>query len=306
MRILLGLIFVFVCQFIQGQNNNYNNFISYLQRGDTLEMKALLGKWEKENPNDPELFTSYYNYYISQSRQNVLTFGQNPPKDQEVIVAKDSADKAISYLYDATIYEPIAYKKAMTYIDSGIKLFPERLDMRFGKIHILGESKDWDNFTVSIIKAVNESNKNQNNWKWTLNGPLPEKDSVNFFLSAIHDYQVVIYETGDDSLLKNMRDIALTVLKYHPDHAKTLTNVALTHMALGEGNEALPYLLKAEKLEPSDDIILTNLAHTYYLIGDIEQCIAYYEKAIEIGDEYAKRYSEERIQIIKAELENKK
>lgn len=306
MQFLKSIVLLFVFSNTIGQNPNYNQFISSLQKGDSLKMKEILDAWEIEKPKDPELYTSYFNYFLFQSRQNVLTFGNNPPTGKESLLVKDSTGKAVNYLYDATIYEPKAFGKAMMYIDSGIALFPNRLDMRFGKIHILGEVKDWDNFTQAVLLSIQTAHQNNNQWKWTLNGDLPAEDSVNFFLSAIHDYQVVIYETGDDSLLEHMRTIASEVLQHHPNHAKTLTNIALTHMALGEGKEALPYLLKAESIEPKDDIILTNIAHTYYLIGNTEKCISYYEKAIEIGDEYAKRYSEEQIKIIKAELEESK
>jgi tetratricopeptide (TPR) repeat protein len=182
-------------------------------------------------------------------------------------------------------------------IDKGIELYPNRLDMRFGKIYVLGEIKDWNNFTSEIIKTINYSNLNKNEWTWTNNNKYGGKEKE--FLLDIQTYQLQLYNTGDDNLLKNMRDIALEVLKYYPNHIESLSNISITYLLTGEYDKGIDALLKAETLNPKDFIVLSNIAQGYKLKGDYKKSIEYYEKTIKYGDNQAKEYAKQQIEELK-------
>ena len=192
---------------------------------------------------------------------------------------------------------PLKLKKGLNKIDEGIKLYPNRLDMRFGKIYALGEIQNWNYFTSEIIKAINHSSVNDNNWSWTnfetrTGG---EKD----FLLDIQTYQLQLYDNGNDSLLKNMREIANEVLKYYPTHIESLSNLSITYLLTGEFDKGIEPLLIAEKINPEDFIVLSNIAQGYKLKGDNKKAIEYYEKTIKYGDERAKDYAAKQIEELK-------
>ncbi|MEN8186062.1 MAG: tetratricopeptide repeat protein [Bacteroidota bacterium] len=289
--ILTGLIIVFV-QSIFGQNY-HNEFKKYCKTKDTLSQRQLLRKWEEEKPNEAELYTSYFNYYFSQSFREVVSISPNPDKDGNFQIT-DSLNNIKGYINSSTRIIEDYQKKGLEYIDEGIKEYPTRLDMRFGKIYSLGQYKDWNNFTNEILKTIDYSNVINNQWTWTYNESV--EDSKNFFLSGIQDYVLQLYETGDDDLLKNMREISQKVLEYYPNHVESLSNISITYLLTREYDKGIEVLLKAEKINPKDYIVLSNIAHAYKLQGDKEMSIDYYEKTMKYGDDQAKEFARKQIE----------
>jgi tetratricopeptide (TPR) repeat protein len=290
-KLILLLPAIFWLNSLKGQDY-YQEFKKYLQTNDTVKEWEILTKWEQANPKDPELFTSYLNYYFAKSRKEIVTLSKEKPEGK-ALVFTDSLNQT-GYIGSQIVYDPVYINKGFDKINRGIELYPDRLDMRFGKIYILGEAKRWDAFTDEIIKTIKYSGINKNSWTWTGNEKQP--DGEKFFLSSLQDYQIRLYNTGDDKLLNNMRDIGNEVLKLYPDHIESLSNVALTYLITGDNDKALPLLLKAEKLNPSDYIVLSNIAQAYKQKGDREHAIDYYKKTQKYGDNEAKEYAVKQIE----------
>lgn len=281
-----------------GQNFK-KEFNDLFAKKDTAAQLNLLEKWEKSNINDPELYTSYFNFYANKSKNEVITLGQNPKGEGVLqIMDQDKTKKEpVGYIYGDTQYEPTLLSKGFSWINKGIEKFPNRLDMRFGKIYMFGQIEDYESFTKEIIKTIDLSAENKNMWTWTDNKPL--ENPMKFMLSSIQDYQVQLYNTENDSLLDNMKRIAESVLKHYPDHVESLSNLSIVFMIQKHYDNALEVLLKAEKLNPKDYIVLSNIAQAYKLKKDFKNSIKYYELTIKFGDDDAKKYAKEQINILK-------
>jgi tetratricopeptide (TPR) repeat protein len=178
-------------------------------------------------------------------------------------------------------------------------MYPNRLDMRFGKIYALGQSEDWENFTKEIVKTIQYSKKNNNEWTWTFNEK--KENGKEFFLGSIQDYQLNLYETKNDDLLKNMRRIAEEILKIYPDHIESLSNISINYLLTGQYDKGIEALLKAEKIDPKDGVVLSNIAHGYKLKGDIHNSIKYYEKMLKLEDPRAVEFAKQQIESLKNE-----
>ncbi|MBC8486325.1 MAG: tetratricopeptide repeat protein [Bacteroidetes bacterium] len=289
------LIAIFITNIGFGQDYQLE-FNKHLNANDTLRQKQTLESWEKANPNDPELYTSYFNYYFLKSKQEVITMTTEEPEGDSFVLT-DSLNQTVGYLGSQIHYEQTELQKGIDKINKGIELYPNRLDMRFGKIYVYGQIKDWQKFTNEIITTVKYSSTNNNEWTWTNNER--QNNGNEFFLSSLQDYQVQLYDTGDDSLLANMREIANEILKYYPDHIESLSNLSVTYLLTGEYDKGIEPLLKAEKLNPEDYIVLSNIAQGYKLKGDKKNAIEYYEKSIKYGDEQAKAYAKQQIKELK-------
>jgi len=273
-----------------------SEFLKYCQTKDISNQLKILEKWEKANPDDPELFTSYFNYHFAKSIKEVVALTKDQPNGKSLVL-KDSLNKTAGFLGSQIHYDQAELKKGFDKIDQGIKRHPDRLDMRFGKIHALGQVPDWKNFTSEIIKTVKYSATNNNNWTWTNNEK--KNGTARDFLSSIQTYQLKLYNTGNDKLLINMREIASEVLKHYPDHIESLSNISITYLLTKEYDKALEPLLKAERLDPKDYIVLSNIAQAYKLKGEKQEAIKYYEKTIEYGDKRAKAYAKQQITELK-------
>jgi len=294
MNKLLGLL-IFISHLGFGQDYQ-SNFQKYHQTSDTINQLKVLTEWEKSSPNDSELFTSYFNYYFSKSKEEGIILSKQEPEGKKLVL-KDSLNQVAGFLGSQIHYDLDEFQKGIDKINEGIKLYPNRLDMRFGKIYALGQIKDWEKFTNEIITTVKYSAIINNEWTWTNNEKY--EDGSESFLLSIQDYQLQLYNTGDDTLLVNMREIANEILNYYPNHIESLSNLSITYLITGEYDKGLISLLKAEKLNPEDYIVLSNIAQCYKLKGDKTKAIEYYEKTFEFGDEQVKTFAKQQIEELK-------
>ncbi|MBI3220092.1 MAG: hypothetical protein HYZ44_11310 [Bacteroidetes bacterium] len=150
---LFGLSLLSTHGLAQTYQQQFNDLFA---KSDTIGQRQLLAKWEKASKNDPELFVAYFNYYVIKSKNEIIALGQNPKgKEFLEISSQDTTQKdPMGYLYGDTQYDPVLLRKGFNWINRGIENHPNRLDMRFGKIYIYGQTEDYDNFTNEIIKTV--------------------------------------------------------------------------------------------------------------------------------------------------------
>ncbi len=294
-KILGTFLTILISQFVFSQEYK-SEFQNYFQKNDTINQLKVLTEWESKEPENPELLTSYYNYYFKKSKEEIISITMEKPNGENFEL-KDSLDRTAGYLGNQIQYNQNDLIKAFKKIDKGIKLYPNRLDMRFGKIYGLGQISDWTNFTNEIIKTIEFSAKNNNNWTWTNNKKYDGGEKQ--FLSSLQDYQLQLYNTENDELLKNMREIANKVLEFYPNHIESLSNLSITYLLTGEYDKGIEPLLRAEKIDPKDFIVLSNIAQGYKLQGDKKKAIEYYEKTAEFGDKRAKEYAIQQINELK-------
>ncbi|MFH2094161.1 MAG: tetratricopeptide repeat protein, partial [Bacteroidota bacterium] len=214
--------------FIPGYSQNYySEFSRHFQSNDTLKSREVLENWEKASPKDAELYTCWFNYYFKTAKKDYLTITQDTPEG-EAFEISDTTGKPVGYMVGQVYYDSLTLQKGLDKIDEGIALFPDRLDMRFGKTYAYGQVKYWDQFRDEIIKTVRYSGENNNEWTWTFN--VKKEGGSEFFLKALQDYQVQIYNTGKNELLPYMREVAEEVLRLYPEHVESLTNLAITYL----------------------------------------------------------------------------
>jgi tetratricopeptide (TPR) repeat protein len=261
----LTILFFYTFQNTLSQNFQ-TDFLKEFKKNDMLRQREILERWEKVKPDEAELFTSYFNYYMKLSRK----------------------DKAFNQKH---------FDLGIDKINMGIQLHPNRLDMRFGKIHTYGLIKDWEKFTKIIIETINYSSINNNEWIWTNNKK--KENGEEFFLSALQNYQVQLYNTNNQNLLINMREIAKKILEFYPNHITSLSNLSITYMLTGEVEKGIEPLLKAQKIAPKDPVVMNNIAHGYKLKGDKKKAIKYYKKTIKYADERGAKHAKQQIEILR-------
>ena len=280
--VILAVTLLVVLKVCSSSTNEQNisssrlaSFTRAMQKGDTTNMRVILEKWEKVSPEDPELATSYFNYYNLLSQNSSLYLSTDSTSDGDQFLLADSTGKRVGSLSEKTSYSDSYINKGLVIIDKAIIKFPDRLDMRFGKIYVLGQLKRWADFTTEIIKAVNRSAINKNKWKWTENKPYAGGEKA--FLGSLQGYQNDLYNTQNDSLLTNMQDIAQAVLKYYPNDVQSLSNISIGYIVNNKCEKALTYLLRAEKIAPHDPVILSNLSAAYVKMGNKEKAAEYFK-----------------------------
>lgn len=267
---------------------------------DTAAQRLLLQKWEQTTLNDPDLYVAYFNYYVSKAEHQVIELGQNPEgKEALRLTQQDAEGKEVTagFMYGGTFYQPDLVAKGIVWVRKGIELFPTRLDMRFGEAYMYTELKQWDSLTSVVIKTIDYGNTINNKWLWR-DGEAMD-DGKEAMLSSIQRYQYQMYQTGEDSLLENTRQISETILKYYPDHVESISNISVYYLLKENFDKALELMKKAEQYAPKDPIILGNIAYVYKHQNNIKMAILYYKKVIKYGDAESKDYAKEQLTKLK-------
>ncbi len=297
---LLSAVLLLAIQSFFGQNE-WQQFKLLLDDKDTLGQRILLENWENQNVNDPELYVAYFNYFVEKSRSEVLVIGQDLKQNAYMVLEIENQDSSkqnrAQYMYKQVSYDDFYTQKAIKWIDKGIERFPNRLDMRFGKIYFLGLLENYEAFTEQIIQTVDYSAINQNQWLWSENCVLEQPKER--MLGSIQDYQNDLYATSQDTLLYNMQKIAEAVLKVYPDHIESLSNIGAVYFLLGQYEKALTPLLTAYQLNPKDLVVINNIAEIYNELGLNIKAEAYYRLMMKYGDKQDKKYAKEKIKQLK-------
>ncbi|WP_157307298.1 tetratricopeptide repeat protein [Chitinophaga tropicalis] len=294
MKRLFTLPLLFTAFSLPAIGQNYKqDFEKLCVSGDTAKQRTLLAKWEKARPSDAELYIAYFNYYVSKSKTEVVTVNHTA-NGAALLKAGKNGDPAG---YTSEIgYKKDPLNKGFKYINTGISKYPNRLDMRFGKIYMLGENYNYTNMTKELVAAIDHSSKIKNQWKWADNKPLEKPEQ--FMLNAVQEYVAQIYNVGKGQA-DNMKLISETVLKYYPKHVASLSDLGLAYTLKGDNDNALKAFLKATAIDPKDFIVLNNIANIYAKKGDDANAIKYYELTLKYGDQEAKTLANAEIKKLK-------
>lgn len=283
-KIFLFILLTAISNLVSGQTY-YEKFKTLFQQNDTIKIASLLTEWEKTSPNDPELYTAAINYYFSNSKKEIVSVDKQQ-KSNESFQLTDSTGQVAGYINSSLDYDTEKLSKAIKYANIGIDKFPNRLDIRFGKCHILQQIEDYDNFTKEIIKTIDYSQVNKNNWLWTENKK--QENGESSLLESIQSYLKQLYDTEDDNLLLNMIQIGEATLKIYKSNVEILSTTSVALLLTKNYDKAIEYLKQAENINPKDFIVLNNIAQGYKLKGDKANAIKYYELTEKYGDERAK------------------
>ncbi len=280
---------------VHGQDFN-TKFGELFEKKDVAGQQKVLRDWEKTNPNDPELYVAYFNHYFIKSRKEILSLTSKPVSKDSMKITKEE-DGTVAYLGSQFTFNKEDFDTGVSYIDKGVEKFPNRLDMRFGKVYAFGQIEDFRSFTREIVKTIDYSGVNNNQWLWMMNKPVREPGKK-FMLDAVQDYIGQLYGAGDENA-ENIKTIAEAVLKHYPDSVENLSNLAVFYLIKKDFDNALVPLLKAEKLAPTDFIVLNNIAFSYYSKGDKANAVKYYELVLKYGSADAKTQAQDKITELK-------
>jgi tetratricopeptide (TPR) repeat protein len=268
-------------------------FYNIQGKNDTNAVKKVLENWRKTTSEDPELYIAYYNFYANRSMTEVLTLSKSGSGNLNLQLKDTKSNKTVGFVGSEISVNPILIQKGFNYIDTGIEKFPNRLDMRFGEIYMLGKIPDYNKFTIKLVNTIIYGEKIGLKWMWKDNKPLDNPE--NFMLGSVQTYVNQLFNAGDENA-DLIKAVAETVLKYHPNHVESLSNLAISYLVKKDYVNALNPLLKAEKNAPTDFIVLNNIAYCYSAQGDITNAKKYYLLTEKYGDEDAKASAKKRLE----------
>lgn len=232
-----------------------DQFQEALDRNDFKAQRAILADWQQAAPTDIDLYIARWNYYVN----NYM--GEDQTGD---LSARDHA------IVDS----------GFAVIDEAIALYPEQLELRFGKIYFLGQIMQWDDFEKEILRTLDYSEQIRH--RWTFNDLMGQ--GVALMTEGMQDYQSDMFATiadkqhltaADSLMVMRIRRVAHRTIQVYPSNVAAMNMLAVSHMLLGDNDTAVKHLLRAEKIEPTNPVILSNLVQAYTRLGKKKEAKIY-------------------------------
>lgn len=279
---------------VYAQDDWYSKYMVCVKDKDVHELKALIEQWEKAEPDSPDMYAAWYNYYIKLAMTDVVTLSTTAPKDsQESLQLVDSTGVVAGYMYDVVSYSDSIIQLGYQKLDAAIRLFPDRLDLPFGKITMLFNQQHYPEVMQTLRYVLDRSEKNENKWLWTLNQPLDDADGV--LKDSMQDFFIQLYNDQQDDYALQLVD---WMLQLYPTDIIFRSDKASMLAISKRYSEALPLYLSIYQDAPDDVIVASNIAHIYYTLGDKESTLKYYRKLVQCGDSEIESIAKERIKEI--------
>ena len=263
MKKSIVLFFILLVSFriFADYKSEYDNLLS----ARNLEgIAALLPKWEKAEPKNPELYIAYFNYYLLKGQRSTHSLDTYKKDNSNSLALVDQKTNQIAgYLNNNIWYEKEDVDKALSYLEKGLKFGKSRLDMYFGRIHILGEIGEYEKQSQKIIEVLKLGKEINHKWLWSMNEVIPASESERIFLVSINDYYKALLQKSEPKTFLAAEKACAAQLKLYPKDVEVHNYLALAYIGQGKIQEALNVLLKADKLAKEDYTILFNMASCY-------------------------------------------
>ena len=277
------------------QNSWYDKYQACVRDSDAACLLALIEQWEKAEPASPDVYAAWFNYYIKLARDEVVTLSTTAPDDnRKALQLRDSTGVVAGYMYGVDTYNDSILQKGYQKLDTAIRLFPDRLDLPFGKVSMLFRQHLYPEVMQELRHVIDRSAENGNQWLWTLNQPLDDGEFV--LKDSMQDYFVQLYDASQSDYASQLVE---WMLQLYPSDIIFRSNKA-SLLAISERySEALPIYLSIYNDAPEDMIVLSNIAHIYYTLGNKKAALKYYGKLLQCGDSEMEAIAKQRIEEIK-------
>lgn len=222
-----------------------------------LGIETLIGKWEADFPDDGDMLAAKFIYYYQKARKTEVKaldkerhMGSAP-----LLSLNDSSGRKVNY-FEVAAFDDEMFRKASDALDKAIRLKPDALDLRIGKVNALinyeGESPDMA--LQSILSLIDYDAAYHPQWTWE-NSASEDGRFCGEAQNVCHDF----YRIGSPVSMEAFRTVAERMCKYYPADSRFLSDLGSYYLTWGKDSKtALKYYRKALKANPDDYAAIKN------------------------------------------------
>ena len=247
-RIFFFVVILLGAKFALGQAYQ-DRFDAALSSGDLKAQRQVLAEWMADAPEDVDCYIARYNYFVNSIGEIAAA-------------AEGQLPEAMARTADS----------GFAVIDEAIEHYPNRLDLRFGKIYFLGVLQKWDAFADEIVRCLDHSEKIEHFWLF----PNVREGMVDMITESMLDYQHTMFDAvenwdqptaADSAMMMRIRRVAKRTIQLFPRDIYSVNILSTTYTFFKEYESAIKYLQRAEKTDPNDITVLSNLKGVYKMMG---------------------------------------
>lgn len=276
---------------------SHAEYSSFMEKKKYIEALKILEKWKKIDDKDPELYIDYFNLYLAEGLESGISFDTERDNNETSIeLADPKTNQIVGYINGYTNYNQEYLAKAIISLNEGISFSRNRLDMYFGKIHVLNEVGDYKTASSTIQEVLKQSVANKNNWLWSKNEIIEDGERV--LLDSLNDYYAEWINIRNDQSLEALLKTSTLQVDLYPNNTYGYNFLAYYYILKDQKKDAIPLLLIAEKIDPNDIVIINNIARLYEDTGNKVEAVKYWDKVIMLGNPEQVAFAKERKKML--------
>lgn len=262
----------------QRRFNSLVNRVGY----DGIGFETLLDAWEKDLPEDPNLYQARFLWCFNNAQQvdYIQLDADTYLGRQPILPYTDSLGRKANFFEDVS-YDPDLFAVAEQSIVKAIQLQPDDLTLRLAKVSALmafeRESPDMAVAELSGLLDYTFISKPS----WTYSG---EAVSQEDFLGLFQEFCFRLFQLKTPVASEAFRSLSEKALKYNPGNALFMDNLGSYYLVFKEDTKtALKYYNKVLKAHPDDLTAIKNCLVIARRKGDVKMEIKYLQSLAQYG-----------------------
>ena len=278
-----------------------SDYQKLLKEKDFVNLEKLLDTWKEMENTNPEVYIGYFNLHLSKAMKSGVAIDMQLPdlKKSYMTITDPKTGKIVGYMHDKTFYDDTETKIALDYLNQGLSYGPDRLDMYFGKIHVLMEIHNYNDVYDCLENVLEHGKSIDSNWLWSDNQKI--ENGKNFLLQNIQDYYNIWFRENTLETNTYIEKLSKRQIELYPEHSWAYSNVSIAMKRLNSAEDVFFYIKKAYDIDPQDMVNVNNLANYYRQHGKKDEAIKLY-KIMEASND--KKASEDAKKYLKELVEN--
>jgi tetratricopeptide (TPR) repeat protein len=187
-----------------------------------------------------------------------LVIGQGEPKAGDIPLSSMETGKVEGFIGGRPQIDEPLIVDGIKRTQNALRHFQDRLDIHFGIVAIAERIERWDIVGDQIISILIVSKQNNNQWIW---GPINSMsgDPKEFMIDNIMGRTAAMFESNTDVGEQAFLKVSQQLIDSYPDLIYGYANLGVLYLSRKQYDLARTYLLKAQKIDPSDRIVQANL-----------------------------------------------
>ena len=279
--------------------DQYNSIMELIQTKKYDSAFADIQEIKAADSTDPEYYSLSINYYYLKSyREWVEIVPDFPVGVDSALIVTDSTGQTVGYMQNHIGYDLDTLGVGVQILREGLALHPDRLDMRFGLVHVAQSAELYEVMADELIEILERRIENGDNWFWSFSAPLVEEAEA-FILENIQVRASMLFELNNptaDSLAKLLSE---ALVQHFPTSPYGHANLGALYAARQKHDRSLAHFMKALELAPTDAIVISNIARIHENAGQVDKAIEYYNLLLEVGAPKEQDYAKQQLDRLK-------
>jgi tetratricopeptide (TPR) repeat protein len=202
---------------------------------------------------------------IVSSRGDSVTYTKNPTENP-VLETKNQQGEVTGYIgSEKQVNDQAALRTGLKKMTDILDKYPNRIDARLWFSDYYRSEGNYEAM-LSLVKRIFEESS-RSKYQWLTMDNQPVADGPDFVMGNLQGQLMRLFEMKSETEEAIVVKIAELMVKYQEKHVYGHNNLGMIHLYNKRYAQALPHLLRANKIAPADDGVMRNLGLTYQRLG---------------------------------------